>query len=148
MSHPFICSMSLGTMSSGEIARLSFPFIALYVPALTPQIHCSDTTLEFPENIMFVSSCHVNTGIAHDQSKKSSRCNSRGIIFIQTVQYQGKDGTLINPCHYYSWHEHFALYQDFLSVRKYAITLMTLVKNSNSDYLYCDMYTHCQATIR
>jgi hypothetical protein len=37
MSRPFSCSASLRTLKSyGEIVRLSFVFIDLYVPALTP----------------------------------------------------------------------------------------------------------------
>jgi hypothetical protein len=36
-------------MSSGEIVHLSFPFINVYVPALTP-LNCSETALQFAEN--------------------------------------------------------------------------------------------------
>jgi hypothetical protein len=38
----------------------------------------------------------------------------QGIIYIQTVQYWGKDGTLRNPCRYFSWRTKFAFYQDFI----------------------------------
>jgi hypothetical protein len=76
MSPPFSCSTS-----SGEIDRLSFPFIDLYVPGLTPRIHCSESALQLAENTTFVFLCHVNTGIVPEYSNKSYRCDA-GIIYI------------------------------------------------------------------
>jgi hypothetical protein len=86
MYRPFSCSMSSGTLKfSGEIDRLSFSFIDLCVPALTPRIHCSES-LKFAENT-FVFFCRVNTGISIfcKQNKMSSRCGGV-IIYIWTVQ--------------------------------------------------------------
>jgi hypothetical protein len=40
--------------SSGDIDRLAFPFVDLYVPALSPRIHCSEAALQFAENTTFV----------------------------------------------------------------------------------------------
>jgi hypothetical protein len=68
-------------MSSGEIDRLSFPFINLYVAMLTPQIHCGETVLQLAENMAFMFLWRVNIGIAHEQSKMSSRCR-RGTVYI------------------------------------------------------------------
>jgi hypothetical protein len=47
ISRPFSCSTSSETLkSSVEIDRLSFPFIELYVPALTPRIDCSEAAFQ------------------------------------------------------------------------------------------------------
>jgi hypothetical protein len=54
--------------SSEEMDRPSFPFTELYVPALTPRIHCSETALQLAGNTMIVFLCRVNTGIAGEQS--------------------------------------------------------------------------------
>jgi hypothetical protein len=113
MSHPFSCSMSSGALkSSGETDHLNFPFIYLYIPVLIPRIHCCESSLQYAENTMFVFLCCVSTGIVHEQSKMSTMCH-RGIIYVYTIQYWGKDGTLRNPSHYFSWRRKFAFYQDF-----------------------------------
>jgi hypothetical protein len=60
------------------------------------------------------------------------------LLYICTVHYWGKDGTLRTPpFRYFSWHREFAFYQDFkFSVREEeAIGLMRLVENSNSHNL-------------
>jgi hypothetical protein len=67
--------------SSGEIDCLSFTFINLCVPVLTPQIYCSGAPLQFTENMTFMFLCYVNTGIIHKQSEMSSSCRG-GIIYI------------------------------------------------------------------
>jgi hypothetical protein len=54
-SRPIRCSASSGALkSSGEIDYLSFPFINLYVPSLTPWLHWSEAALQFAENTTFV----------------------------------------------------------------------------------------------
>jgi hypothetical protein len=70
-----------GLLSAGEIGRMSFLFIDLIVPALTPRIYCSESALQFAENTTFVFLYHVNTDIVREQSKVSSSCR-RGIIYI------------------------------------------------------------------
>jgi hypothetical protein len=65
--------------SSGEIDLQIFPFIDLYVPALTPRIHCSEAALQFSENTTFMFFWCVNTGTVREQIKMSSRCRG-GII--------------------------------------------------------------------
>jgi hypothetical protein len=67
--------------TSGEIDHLSFSFIDLYVPVLTSQIHCSESLLQFAENMTFVFLCRVNTGIIHEQSKMSNKFWG-GIIYV------------------------------------------------------------------
>jgi hypothetical protein len=68
-----VCHQRL--LSLLEKHRLSFPFIDLYVPVLTPWIHWSEATLQFAENTMFMFVCCVNMCIIHKQSKMSSRCH-------------------------------------------------------------------------
>jgi hypothetical protein len=50
-------------MSSEEIDCLKFPFIHLYVPALTPGIHCNEAALQFAENRIIMGLYSVNKGI-------------------------------------------------------------------------------------
>jgi hypothetical protein len=57
ISRLFSCNTSSGTESSGEIYCLSFPFIFLYIPVLTPRIHWSEAALQFAENTTFVILC-------------------------------------------------------------------------------------------
>jgi hypothetical protein len=100
MSRQSSCSTFSGNLkSSGDMIRLSFPFINPHVPALTPRIPCSEASLQFAENATFVFLWRVNTGIVREQNKLSSRCRG-GIIYTQTVQYWG-NGTVRNPCRYF-----------------------------------------------
>jgi hypothetical protein len=62
MSRPFSCTSSQTLKCSGEIDRLSFPFIDLYVPPLTPRLRCSEAALQFAEHTTFMFLCRVNTG--------------------------------------------------------------------------------------
>jgi hypothetical protein len=74
--------MTSGTLkASGEIYRLSFPFVDLYVPALIPRLQRSEAELQFADNTTFMVLGHVNTGIVSEQSKMSSRCGG-GIVYI------------------------------------------------------------------
>jgi hypothetical protein len=81
----------------------------------------------------FVFLYHVNIVSICEQSKMSSRCCG-SIIYVKTVQYWGKDGTLMNPCRYFLGPPTKTL--NFLSVRREAISLLRLVKNCDSDNLY------------
>jgi hypothetical protein len=105
---------------SGEIDRMSFPFIDLYIPAPTLRIHSSEFALQFAEDTTFVLPCRVNTGIVREQSKMSSGAAGHHLyiyiyiyIYRLTVQYWGKDGTLRKLCRYFSWRRNLAFYQDF-----------------------------------
>jgi hypothetical protein len=60
-----------------EIDSLGFPFIDLYVPALTPLLHCSEAALQFAENTTFMLLCRVYTGIVREQGRMSSRSHGR-----------------------------------------------------------------------
>jgi hypothetical protein len=57
---------------------------------------------------------------------------------LQRTGHLSKDGTLRNSCRCFSWRRKFVFYQDynFLMARKGTITLMRLVKISDSDSLY------------
>jgi hypothetical protein len=113
MRRPFSCSTSSGTLKySGEADRLSFSFIDIYVPALTPRIHRSESALQFAENTTILFLCSVNTGIVREQRKMVSRCR-RSILYMYTVPYWGEHGTLRNPCHYFSWRRKLVFYQVF-----------------------------------
>jgi hypothetical protein len=126
-------------MSSGETDRLRFPFIDLYVSALTPRIHCSESALQFAENMTFEFLSRVNKCIVREQSKMSSRCRGaacRPMFSLYNI------GARTEP-----WSTPAAIFLgvenspstetlQFLSVRKEAISLMRLVENSTSDNLY------------
>jgi hypothetical protein len=66
---------------SKEINRLGFTFIEIYVPALSPRIHCSEAALQFAENTTFVFLCLVNTGIVSGETKRSCRYHGN-IIYV------------------------------------------------------------------
>jgi hypothetical protein len=72
------------------------------------------------------------------QTEQDESMCHENIIYIQTVQYWGKNRTLRNPCCWFSWHRKFTFSQDFkFSVsEKEAISLMRLVNNTNSHNLY------------
>jgi hypothetical protein len=69
-SRPFGCNTSSGTY--GEIGRLIFPVFNLYVPALAPRNHFSETALQFVEKTTFVFLCRLNTCIVRKQIRMSS----------------------------------------------------------------------------
>jgi hypothetical protein len=62
---PFFQSkLSLDCSASMEEADgLSLNIIDLYVPALTPRLHCGDTALQFSENIPLFAICFVCVSI-------------------------------------------------------------------------------------
>jgi hypothetical protein len=97
LSRPFSCSTSSGTIILLEkLIIWVFPSLIFMFQHLTPRIHCSEATLQFAENTTFVFLCRVNISIIREKSKMNSRCHG-GIIYIWSVQYWGKDGTLKHP---------------------------------------------------
>jgi hypothetical protein len=79
-------------MPSKEINCLSFTFIDVYVPTLSPRIHCSEADLQFAENTTFVFLCRVNTGIVSGESRRSCRYHG-DIIYVYAVQYWEENET-------------------------------------------------------
>jgi hypothetical protein len=130
MSGPFSCSTSSGTRKSfGEIDRLSFLFIDVHVPELTPRIHYSEASLQFAETTTFVCLCRVNTGIVREQTKTSFEAPWGHHLYIDsTIFGQGRNhwGT---PAAIFLGVENSPSTKtlNFLSVRKEAVSLVGLV---------------------
>jgi hypothetical protein len=113
ISCPFSCSTSSGIRSLLErYDRVSFPFIDPCVPAPTPRLHlqwvrgavCREHDVRVSMSRKYWISSSNRTKWVPDASGD--------IIYVQTVQYWGKGGTLRHPCHYFSWRRIFAFYWD------------------------------------
>jgi hypothetical protein len=66
MSRPFSFSMSSGTLSFLEkYMTHDFPSL-IFLFQRSPQIHCSEATLQFAENMIFMFLRHLNTDIVHE----------------------------------------------------------------------------------
>jgi hypothetical protein len=119
---------------SGEVDRLGFPFIILYVPALTPQIHCSKAALQFAQNKMFV--CCEDTGIVYKQSKRSSSCRG-SIVYTYTdcnIEAMMELRGTLSATSLGIENSPSTKTINFLLGRDEAINLMRLIKNSHKLY--------------
>jgi hypothetical protein len=123
-----------GTLkSSGEIDRTTFLFIDLYVPALTSRIHCSESALQFAETMPFLFLCRVNTGIVRKQQDGFQVSRGLHLHIDCTILGQGRN---LEPVLLFFLPYKITFYEDLkFSVMKEAVSLMRLVKNSNSDNL-------------
>jgi hypothetical protein len=46
-----------------EVDPLSFIFINFYISALTPDLHCPETMMEFSNNKTLLAICRIQTGV-------------------------------------------------------------------------------------
>jgi hypothetical protein len=62
---PYIqCKMSLGDLKPmRKVDHLTLVFIDVYVPALTPRLKSTETSLQLSENITPFAVCRIYTGI-------------------------------------------------------------------------------------
>jgi hypothetical protein len=97
---------------------LNFLLIHLYVPALTPRIHCSESALQFAENMVFAFLCRERRGIICEESKMTSRAARASFMYRLYLEEPLPFTKTLN----------------FLSVRKEAISLMKIVENSDNWY--------------
>jgi hypothetical protein len=51
-----------------KVDGLSLIFIDFYVPALTPRLNSSETTLQLSENITFFAACRIFTGVIRTEA--------------------------------------------------------------------------------
>jgi hypothetical protein len=125
--------------SSGEVDRLSLPYIDVYIRALTPWAHSSEATLQFVDNatVMFLCRVYTDTGVVREQSKVSP--GAAGASFIYKM-YSTRART--KPCGTLA-----AIFLDdeispstetlnFLLVKRDAISLTRLAQNCGSNNLY------------
>jgi hypothetical protein len=54
---------SQGAKSMRKVDSLSLIFIDFYVPALTPRINMTETSLQLSENISLFENCRIYTGV-------------------------------------------------------------------------------------
>jgi hypothetical protein len=60
------CKMNLrGSKSMRKVDDLSLLIMEFYVPALTPRLSSTETSLQLPENITHFAACSINTGVIH-----------------------------------------------------------------------------------
>jgi hypothetical protein len=64
-----------------KVDCLSLIFVDFYVPALTPRLNNTDTSLQLSENITFFVGFRIYTGVINKKTKIDTRCSER-IIFI------------------------------------------------------------------
>jgi hypothetical protein len=58
------CKMSLGgPKSMRKVDGMSIIFIYFYVPALTPRLNSTETSLQLSENIALFAVCRIYTGV-------------------------------------------------------------------------------------
>jgi hypothetical protein len=48
--------------------RSNLLFIDFYVPVLTSRLKCTETLLQFSENITFFAVCHIYTGVSSKET--------------------------------------------------------------------------------
>jgi hypothetical protein len=61
--------MSLDRSTSvREVDGLSLMLIDLYVPALTPRLHCSEAALQFSENTALFAICCIHARVTGKES--------------------------------------------------------------------------------
>jgi hypothetical protein len=126
---PVQCKMNLsGPKSMRKVNDLRLIFTDFYVPALTPRLNGTETSLQLSENMTLFAVCHLHTGVISKESWIDTRCLGRG-----------QDGTLWRPCLYITWRRHFTFDRNSelsLWQKNKPINLIRLIENSNSDNLY------------
>jgi hypothetical protein len=62
------CKMHLrGPKSMRKVDGLNLIFIDFYVPALSPYLNSTETSLQLSENITLFAVCHIYTGVTSNE---------------------------------------------------------------------------------
>jgi hypothetical protein len=88
------CKMSLRVSKSmRKVDGLRFSFIDFYVPALTPLLSSTETSLQLSENIMLFAVCRIYTVVISRETYIDIRCLGRIILYgLYNV------GEITEPC--------------------------------------------------
>jgi hypothetical protein len=70
-----------GPKSMRKVDGLSLIFIHFYVPALTPRLNSTETSLQVSENITVFANCRIYRGVINKETYIDTRCSGR-IIYI------------------------------------------------------------------
>jgi hypothetical protein len=94
-----------------KVDGLSLIFIDFYVPALTPRLNSTETSLQPSENINVFAICRIYTDAISKETYIDTRCSGLIIyIYIYTVQCGRQDGTLWHLCLYIPWRRYFTFH--------------------------------------
>jgi hypothetical protein len=114
-------NMSLkGPKSMRKVDCLSPKLIDFYVPAHTPCLNSTETSLKLSENITLFAVCRIYTGVPSAKRLIDTRCLAR-IVYkgIYTVQRRAQYATMWHPCLYIAWRRHVTFGRDSeFSLRK------------------------------